>query len=205
MNLSIQADFTQLTKNLTAMQRQQVPFAIAQTLNALGDDVARAVTVQMDRYLDRPTPFTKKAYVGGRGFKGKRATKRNFEAILIPGDIQAKYLKFQIAGGTRLPDQKAILVPTRISPKNKFGNLSRANRKRIVAGGGKFFSAGDREKKTPGVYKREGERIRPFAFYVDDARYEAIFPIEKIAGGIVRNNLPRRFREALARSMAGAR
>jgi CheY-like chemotaxis protein len=205
MNLSIQADFTQLTKNLTAMQRQQVPFAIAQTLNALGDDVARAVTVQMDRYLDRPTPFTKKAYVGGRGFKGKRATKRNFEAILIPGDIQAKYLKFQIAGGTRLPDQKAILVPTRISPKNKFGNLSRANRKRIVAGGGKFFSAGDREEKTPGVYKREGERIRPFAFYVDDARYEAIFPIEKIAGGIVRNNLPRRFREALARSMAGAR
>jgi CheY-like chemotaxis protein len=205
MNLSIQADFTQLTKNLTAMQRQQVPFAIAQTLNALGDDVARAVTVQMDRYLDRPTPFTKKAYVGGRGFKGKRATKRNFEAILIPGDIQAKYMKFQIAGGTRLPDQKAILVPTRISPKNKFGNLSRANRKRIVAGGGKFFSAGDREEKTPGVYKREGERIRPFAFYVDDARYEAIFPIEKIAGGIVRNNLPRRFREALARSMAGAR
>ena len=205
MNLSIQADFTQLTKNLTAMQRQQVPFAIAQTLNGLADDAAKAITFQMDRYLDRPTSFTKKAYVGGRGFKGKRATKRNFEAILIPGDIQAKYLKFQIAGGTRLPDQKAILVPTRISPKNKFGNLSRANRKRIVAGGGKFFSAGDREEKTPGVYKREGERIRPFAFYVDDARYEAIFPIEKIAGGIVRNNLPRRFREALARSMAGAR
>ena len=205
MNLSIQADFTQLTKNLTRVQREQVPFAIAQTLNALGDDVARAVTVQMDRYLDRPTPFTKKAYVGGRGFKGKRATKRNFEAILIPGDIQAKYLKFQIAGGTRLPDQKAILVPTKLAPKNKFGNLTRGNRKRMVAGGGNFFSAGDREGKTPGIYKRVGNRVQPFAFYVDDARYEAIFPVEKIAGGVVRNNLPRRFREALAKAVASAR
>ena len=205
MNLSLQADFTQLTKNLTAMQRQQVPFAIAQTLNALGDDVARAVTVQMDRYLDRPTPFTKKAYVGGRGFKGKRATKRNFEAILIPGDIQAKYLKFQIAGGTRLPDQKKILVPTKLAPKNKFGNLTRANRKKMVAGGGNFFSAGDRQGKTPGIYKRVGNTVQPFAFYVDEARYEAIFPIEKIAGGVVRNNLPRRFREALAKAVASAR
>jgi CheY-like chemotaxis protein len=205
MNLSIQADFTQLTKNLTAMQRQQVPFAIAQTLNALADDAAKAITVQMDRYLDRPTSFTKKAYVGGRGFKGKRATKKTLEAILIPGDIQAKYLKFQIAGGTRLPDQKAILVPTKLAPKNKFGNLSRGNRKRMVAGGADFFSAGNREGKTPGIYKRVGNRIQPFAFYVDDARYEAIFPIEKIAGGVVRNNMPRRFRDALAKAMASAR
>ena len=205
MNLSIQADFTQLTKNLTAMQRQQVPFAIAQTLNGLADDAAKAITVQMDRYLDRPTSFTKKAYVGGRGFKGKRATKKTLEAILIPGDIQAKYLKFQIAGGTRLPDQKAILVPTKLAPKNKFGNLSRGNRKRMVAGGADFFSAGNREGKTPGIYKRVGNRIQPFAFYVDDARYEASFPIEKIAGGVVRNNMPRRFRDALAKAMASAR
>jgi CheY-like chemotaxis protein len=138
MNLSIQADFTQLTKNLTAMQRQQVPFAIAQTLNALADDAAKAITVQMDRYLENPTPFTKKAYTSGRGFKGKRATKRDFEAILIPGEIQAEYLKFQIAGGTRLPNQKAILVPTQFAPKNKYGNLTRANRKRSLRVVGSF-------------------------------------------------------------------
>ena len=205
MNLSIQADFTQLTKNLTAMQRQQVPFAIAQTLNGLADDAAKAITVQMDRYLENPTPFTKKAYTSGRGFKGKRATKRDFEAILIPGEIQAEYLKFQIAGGTRLPNQKAILVPTQFAPKNKYGNLTRANRKKIVAGSGKFFSAGDREGKTPGIYKRVGNKVQPFAFYVNEAKYDAIFPIDKIANGVVSNRLQKRFSEALARALATAR
>jgi CheY-like chemotaxis protein len=205
MNLTVQADFTQLTRKLNRAQREQVPFAIAQTLNALADDTANAITVQMDRYLDRPTPFTKKAYLGGRGFKGKRATKRSFEAILIPGDIQAKYLKFQIEGGIRRPDQKAILVPTKLAPKNKYGNLTRANRKRMVAGGGKFFSAGDREGKTPGIYKRVGNTVQPFAFYVDEAKYEAIFPIDKIANGIVSNRLQKRFSEALARALATAR
>lgn len=205
MNLSLKADFSALTKSLTKMQRQQVPFAIAQTLNGLADDTAKAITVQMDHYLDNPTPFTKKAYVGGRGFKGKRAKKTDFEAILIPGDIQSEYLKFQIAGGTRRPQQTKILVPTKAAPKNKYGNLTRANRKRMVTGAGKFFLAGDREGKTPGVYKRVGNKIQPFAFYVDDARYEAIFPIDKIAKGIVANRLKKRFEQALARAMATAR
>lgn len=205
MNLTVSADFTQLTRNLTRAQREQVPFAIAQTLNALADDTAKAITVQMDRYLENPTPFTKKAYMGAKGFKGKRATKRRFEAILIPGEIQAEYLKFQIAGGTRQPKQSKILVPTKLAPKNKFGNLTRANRKRMVAGGGQFFTAGQREGKTPGIYKRVGGKIQPFAFYVDDARYDAILPIQKIATGIVGNRLKKQFEKALARAMATAR
>lgn len=205
MNLSLKADFTKLTAHLNRVQREQVPFAIAQTLNNVAIDVANAVTVQMDRYLDNPTPFTKKAYTSGRGFKGKRATKRDFEAILIPGEIQAQYLKFQIAGGTRRPKQTAILVPTRFAPKNKYGNLTRANRKRAVAGGGKYFTAGDREGKTPGIYKRVGRKIQPFAFYVDEAQYDAIFPIDKIASGVVSNRLQKRFSEALARALQTAR
>ena len=205
MNLSLQADFTKLTKHLNRVQREQVPFAIAQTLNALAEDTANAITVQMDRYLENPTPFTKKAYTGGRGFKGKRATKSNFEAILIPGDIQAQYLKFQIAGGTRRPQQSKILVPTRFAPKNKYGNLSRANRKRAVAGGGKYFTAGDREGRTPGIYKKVGTKIQPFAFYVDDANYDPIFPIDKIATGIVKNRLQKQFEKALARALQTAR
>jgi hypothetical protein len=96
-------------------------------------------------------------------------------------------------------------VPTQFAPKNKYGNLTRANRKKIVAGGGKFFSAGDREGKTPGIYKRVGNKVQPFAFYVDEARYEAIFPIDKIANGVVSNRLQKRFSEALARALATAR
>jgi hypothetical protein len=122
-----------------------------------------------------------------------------------PGKVQAEYLTFQIEGGTRRPHLKAILVPTRESPKNKYGNVPRATRKRIIAGKGKFFSAGEREEKTPGVYRRQGERITPMAFYVESAEYKAIFPIDKIAGGVVKNRFGLRFDQALKRALATAR
>ena len=79
-------------------------------------------------------------------------------------------------------------------------------RKRMVAGEGKFFSAGQREEKTPGVYKRTGkETIQPMAFYVEQANYEPIFPIDKIAGGVVKNRFGLRFDQALKRALATAR
>jgi hypothetical protein len=205
MNLSIQADFTQLTKNLSRVQRQQVPFAIAETLNALAADVANAITAQMDQRLEKPTPFTKKAFLAPKGFNGKKAKKTNFEAIVESKEIQAEYLKFQIAGGTRLPNQKAILVPTRFATKNQYGNWPRPNRKRAIEGKGDFFTAGSREGKTPGIYKQVGNRLQPFAIYVDQADYKARLPIDKIANGVVANRLQKQFSKALQRAMATAK
>lgn len=205
MNLSLQADFTKLTKHLNRVQREQVPFAIAQTLNALATDTANAISVQMDQYFDRPTTFTKNAYISKRGFKGKYASKRNFEAILIPGEKQAKYLQFQIAGGTRLPKKTAILVPTRKAGLNRYGNISRANQEKIAEGSAPFIKLGRRDGKTPGVYKRRGKRIEPFAFYVDQADYRPLLPVSKIVTGIVKNRLQKQFEKALARALQTAR
>ena len=206
MRFTVQSDLERLTKRLTNIQREQVPFATSLALNETANDVSRAITAQMDRYLDNPTPFTKQAYVKKNGNnRGKVSKKNKLFVDIEPGKVQAEYLRFQIEGGTRRPHLKAILVPTRDSPKNKYGNVPRATRKRIIAGKGKFFSAGEREEKTPGVYRRQGERITPMAFYVESAEYKAIFPIDKIAGGVVKNRFGRRFDQALKRALATAR
>jgi hypothetical protein len=175
-------------------------------INDVAADVANAVTKQMDRYLDNPTPFTQKAYQSRFGtFKGQRATKRKLYADIIPGQIQAEYLKYHIDGGTRTPFQKKIFVPTDNAPKNKFGNIARGLRKKMITGGGNFFSAGKREKKSPGIYYRKGDRLIPMAFYVQQAEYKPIFPIDKIAGGVVKNRFGLRFDQALKRALASAR
>jgi len=207
MRFSVQNDLDRLSRRLTNIQREQVPFATSMAINDVAADVANAVTKQMDRYLDNPTPFTQKAYQSRFGtFKGQRATKRKLYADIIPGQIQAEYLKFQVEGGIRTPKQTAIFVPTRVAPKNKFGNVTRGNRKRFIAGQGQYFSAGEREDKTPGVYKRERKgAITPMAFYVQQAEYKAIFPIDKIAGGVVKNRFGLRFDQALKRALATAR
>jgi len=207
MRFIVQNDLDRLSRRLTNIQREQVPFAASMAINDVAADVANAVTKQMDRYLDNPTPFTQKAYQSRFGtFKGQRATKRKLYADIIPGQIQAEYLKFQVEGGIRTPKQTAIFVPTRVAPKNKFGNVTRGNRKRFIAGQGQYFSAGEREDKTPGVYKRERKgAITPMAFYVQQAEYKAIFPIDKIAGGVVKNRFGLRFDQALKRALATAR
>lgn len=206
MRISVKSDLDDLKRKLTRVQRDQVPFATSLAINNVADDVANAITAQMDRYLDRPTRFTLQAYRTNAGrFRGKRATKRNLFAIIEPAKIQAEYLKFQIVGGTRLPKQTAILVPTRKAPLNNFGNLTKGRRKAMVSGEKGYFSAGKREGKTPGIYKSLRKTVEPMAFYVDKATYEPIFPIDKIAAGVVRNRFTRRFQEALKKALATAR
>jgi hypothetical protein len=206
MRFSVQNDLDRLSRRLTNIQREQVPFATSMALNNVAADVANAVTKQMDRYLDNPTPFTQKAYQSRLGtFKGNRATKRKLYADIIPGQIQAEYLKFQINGGTRTPFQKTIFVPTRVAPKNKHGNIARGLRKKMILGEKNFFSAGDREGKTPGIYYKQGERIIPMAFYVDSADYKPIFPVNKIVEGVVKNRFKVRFDQAIRRALATAR
>ena len=207
LRLNVSADVADLKRKLSYIEREQVPFAASMAINETGNDVARAITAQMDQYLENPTPFTKAAYITSKGrFKGKFANKRNLVAILIPGKVQAEYLRFQIAGGTRTPKQKAILVPTRAAPKNQYGNLTKSTRKALIAGKRDFFSAGAREKKTPGIYKKIGtEEIQPMAFYVDSATYRPIFPIDKISAGVVRNRFPKNLQEAIKKALSTAR
>lgn len=212
MRIVVKDNLKEVTKRLNYIQREQVPFALSMALNELAGDVANEITRQMEHLLDRPTPFTLKLYQPSRGrFYGQRANKRNLTAILDPGMTAAgkarmAYMKYQIDGGTRLPVQKAILVPTANAPKNKYGNLSKANRQRIAAGAGKLFSAGRREGKTPGVYKRLSDKqIQPFAFYVDSARYKPRLPVDKIANGVVKSRFNYRFNKALQKALASAR
>jgi len=206
MRFSVKADLDNLKRNLTRLERDQVPFAASLAINNLASDVANAITAQMDRYLDNPTPFTEKAYQMRPGtFRGQRASKRDLVAVVEPAKIQGEYLKYQIVGGTRLPKQTAILVPTRKAPLNKYGNLPKGRRKAMISGEKGFFSAGKREDKTPGIYKSLRKTIQPMAFYVDQATYKPIFPIDKIAGGVIRNRFARRFQEALKRALSTAR
>lgn len=203
MIISVKGDIDRLKRSLTNIQREQVPFAASMALNATAQDVMAEITRQMPNILESPTPFTLRAYRTLN--RQNRANKRNLVVIIEPAPIQKEYLRYQIEGGVRMPTKAKILVPTDRAPKNRYGNLSRANRERFIQGKGKYFTAGQREKKTPGIYLRASGRIEPMAFYVDQARYKAILPVQEIAQGVVRYKFGRRFNEALQRALSTAR
>jgi hypothetical protein len=119
MRISVEADFANLKARLNRLQRDQLPFAASMAINQVAADVADEITKQMPNILDRPTPFTLKAFqFKGGTFRGIRANKRNLSALINPAEIQKQYLRFQIEGGTRTPKQSKIFVPSDKAPKN---------------------------------------------------------------------------------------
>lgn len=205
--VEIKINTDEISKQLRWYQREQLPFATSLALNNVANDVAKDITASMDYELDRPTPFTKMAFMTKAGkFKGKRSTKRNLMVSIIADSIQAEYLLFQVHGGIRKPKKQAILVPTLKAPKDKYGNITRATRRRYAQPTGTLFHAGERENKQPGVYKRtRRSATEMLAAYEVQTEYKPRFNIFETASKSVATNFTPRMIEALTKALNSAR
>ena len=204
--INIKSNIDEVIKQISIAKKEQIPYAISLAVNETAQDIATEVTEQMPRFIDRPTPFTLKAYLSASGkWKGKRANKRDLTAIIQAGEIQAEYLAFQVYGGTRKPKKTAILVPTLKAPKNQYGNLSRANLKKYAEPSGKLFHAGKKENKEPGVYRNNRRTIEMLAAYELETQYEARFPIHKIAEAKARQVIERNVYRSIQKALQSAR
>lgn len=183
MEVKVNINIKEVQKELSDIHRNQLPYAVSLALNATANDVAKQITDEMPRYLDRPNPFTLTAFMTKAGrFRGTRARKTNLVASIIPGEIQEKYLAWQVYGGKQTPKKKAILVPTLKAPKDRYGNISRATRKRYAEPTGNLFHAGQKENKEPGVYRRNRKSvIEMLAAYEPYTEYQPRLPLNKIA------------------------
>jgi hypothetical protein len=203
--MDIRIDTTQLERNL-AFAKKQIPFATSKALNDTADAVAKRLTDQMDTHLDRPTPFTKRAFLTGSGrFKGKRSTKRDLEAIIIADKIQNEYLALNVFGGVRTPKRKAIMVPTGKLGTNKYGNLPRSTQRQMVAEKGKFFKGNAAHNLDPGIYRRTKTGIEMVATYETTANYRKIYPVKDLGAAAVRYWWPIKARQAVALALKTAR
>jgi hypothetical protein len=213
MRINVSADLKEMSRKLSYLQREQIPFAASRTLNELAYDIARKTMPQKadDIFEGGATAFTKK------GFKYEKSNKRNLIAKVFVDERQKEYMKFMIQGGTRFPRKRAILVSTKYSKLNKYGNFPRGKVADMLGDKKKFFSGQPKGQtsKPPGIWERYGrgsksggQRIRLVALYTQDANYTPLFPFGTFAEGVVfsRNDgFAKRFRDNLARALATAR
>lgn len=187
----------------------QVPFATSVALNNTMDVVAKRLTGRLSHYFDRPTPFTKAAFINrNRRFKGKRSTKRNLVARLQPGKKQAEYLSRQIHGGTRRPRKRALVVPAG-APRNKYGNMPRNKVKRMLADKARYFSGKPKGSSLPpGIYRRMGTNkrrgggaIRLEVLYTQRARYSKRYPFYEDARRVALREFNRQFKKAYRQAL----
>lgn len=199
--IDVTADFRKLERMLDDVPRRQLPFAMMLALNDTAKDVKLAEERQMERKLDRPTPFTK------RGVYVKRATKKSLTAWIGVKDQQAAYLKWQAGGGVRRPKRRALVIGAGLR-RNKYGNLPRNAVARALAKPNTFATkkTGRGSHLAPGIYQR-GRKVRGksklklLVAFEPRAAYKPRFPFQatarRTAESVLASHLTRRIKEAV--------
>lgn len=224
--LKLVADFAPAYRLLANIEKQ-AKFATAKALTQTAAEIRREVPAQLDKDLDRPTPFTK------RGLYLKAARRDSLVAEVGFMDRQAKYMRLQVAGGTRTPGPRGIMLPGNIK-LNTFGNvpkgaieqlkqaaqsgqLSGVIAKRLGASKRRkgsaplelFFGkpAGKGWEDAPvGIWRRvPGKLIPVVVFSQERTRYRPRFDFGRLAQRVVDRNFARFFEQAFREAMASAR
>ena len=77
MQVSVKSNIKEITKWTTNAQKKQIPFATQNAINTTLFQLRKEMGKQLDKKLDRPTPFTK------RGFFVNKAKKTLLVGFLI--------------------------------------------------------------------------------------------------------------------------
>lgn len=101
IKISVKHNIDASVRKLTAIQREQIPFAASVAINRTAKRAQDAIKSEIASVFDRPKPYTL-----GSTFVAN-SSKRNLRAIVglkdksSSGRAAAKYLQAQIAGGSR--------------------------------------------------------------------------------------------------------
>lgn len=177
MNIDISSNIKDIKKALTSIEKKAVPKATQYTVNELAFKISRKEMPQRaDKVFDKgATGWTK------RGFGYKKAKSGQTSSKVFIRASQAKYLKYQIDGGTRTPEGRAILIPLAQARKNKYGNLTKGTYQKIASNDGYF-------KKGGKVYKKRGKKKSTLVgMYKDQANYKPKFKYYSYAAAYVNN------------------
>jgi hypothetical protein len=214
MQINVKIDVDKATRYLNVVNKDQIPFAASKTLNDLAFNISQKVLPQKTRetFEGGATPFTQK------GFRYKRSSKRDLIATVFIDPVRAEYMKFMVDGGTRFPKRRAILVSTKQSKLNSYGNIPRGTMKQMIDDKAKFFKGipkGRTGEQYEGIWERYGrkskdggERIRMVAKYTGKAGYKPKYPMGTFAEGVVfsrTDGFQAKFLMNLQRAMASAK
>lgn len=165
MQISVKVEGLEAVQASITGRVKQVRFATAKALTDTAGAIKAAIPLALARDLDRPTEFTK------RGVYLKAARRDDLRAVVGFQQIQARYLQYQVFGGSRQPTKKALRLPANI-PLDPSGNLPPRTIARLIqaAKQGKFGKGVQRRlgldaAGKPGDRRKRNAAAGPSLFY----------------------------------------
>jgi hypothetical protein len=171
--ISIQVDADgMLGRTFTALERENLPFAVMQATNRTAEAVREEWKRQAQRVFDRPTPLTVNAILYSKASKDRLYADVFIRDEAHKGTPPAKYLFPQVEGGSRrakglerllqgrgLLAQGMFAVPGRSAPLDQYGNVRSGVVRKILsqlqAGGEQGYISNESEAGRERRLKRE--------------------------------------------------
>jgi len=204
MDIKIETNINRVVKQLNIIERQQIPFAASVAINETlgmgrtkGKGLDGVLGREMNKRLDRPMKRTTKA------FYRKAANKKKLDGTLGFFDWASEFMKFLVFGGTRTTG-KNIPVPFKQNARlNQYGNIT-GKKSGLIKKKSQFFG---NIGGVDGVFERAKKDIKPKLIigFKKSVNYKPIFPFYEIAGRYIGFTFPKKFNEALAKALRGAR
>jgi hypothetical protein len=120
VKIDVDAD-NMLGRQFSAIERQNLPFAIVQACNATAFEIRETWKRAAPRVFDRPTPMTVRAALYRKATKQKLYAEIFLRDEASKGNAPAKYLQAQVEGGTRRPKgMERLLMSAEIMPRDMF-------------------------------------------------------------------------------------
>lgn len=212
MKIDIRFDTSQIERQLTDLQRKQIPFATAVTLTRLAEAVKDEMPGELSRVLDRPKPFTAR-----NSIYTQRATKSRLVAVVGFKRIQARYLEALIEGGRRDlkgSEQRFLgrpIVPGPDVRMDAYGNVPRQTLVRILRAAqakaylpdGRFVFVTDE-----GVFarKKTSRTIQTLLLFADTRPvYTQTIDLHGVARRVIARRAQAEFNRALVQALRTAR
>lgn len=183
-------------KTLRGTLYKQIPYAVSRALNDTAKDVQAELVRLLPRYLDRPTPFTEKA------FAVRFSNKSHLVATIFIKPIQERYLRRQIEGGHGVTKIKPIDVKL-----NKYGNVPglRGGRKvaQLLAKSNTFRAV---INGTDGIWQRQKKGPLKLLLVMNaQIKHSPRFPFYKIGEQVAAQNIEANARKAVLNAIRTAR
>ena len=211
---------------------KQLPFSISQALNASVKGLAaipgskqksaiNGLAQSSKQFFDRPKPAT------SSGFFATTANKRTLSLVIKPKDKpwdRNRYLSGNIFGGARPPKPFEIafaaqskgqiptgtrFVPTGAIKQDRYGNVSKANLRKILSNidqqgkNSTFVGKPTGGGRPLGVYRRQANgKLRPLFRVESSVDYTARFPAVRVVESRVNSTFGSYLRMQLARNVA---
>lgn len=196
MEFNINDDVKGVKRHIKRSQMRLLPKVAAKAINKTLFQIMDAEKAQMLKKLDRPNPFTQKAFkINMAKVRGKLG---DIEGNIHIQPNRWKYLKWVVDGGVKTGN---LGVPIKGNAKlNKYGNIAGRGKDRYVKGKKQFRAT---INGIDGVWQRFGGKRNPqlklMVVFKRSLNYYPIFPFYKIADGLARNRIKGNLRKAYKR------